>query len=432
MKVVHVIPGTGSKYYCENCHRDVGIVRGLRERGHEVFVAPMYLPNPLAETGENGAAPPIFYGAVSMYAKHVIPPLRKAPGWIERALDSRLLLGVAGRMSGSTSAEGLEGLTISMLSGEGGDQARELDRLIRWIREIEPDVVHLSNALLMGIAGRVKRELRIPVICSLQDENAWIDEMHEDHRVRIWSMIRERAIYVDRFLPVSSYYANYVDGKTGIGLERMTVVPVGVDAREVDRRPLCFTPPVIGFLAPLTEESGVDLIVKAFLSMKSEGRFKDLRLKLMGNATRADNRHVKNVFKSLHTYGWRSCVDIYHTTSPAARSDFLASLTLLSVPARKAEAFGGFQLEAMANGVPVIQPRIGGFPEVIDATGGGLVYEPNTHDALADALSRMLTNPKLAKQFGESGRSAVLSRFSVSRIAELVEAAYRSCLSRGE
>src|SRR4029077_15730115 len=65
---------------------------------------------------------------------------------------------------------------------------------------------------------------------------------------------------------------------------------------------------------------------------------------------------------------------------------FLRSVDVLSVPATYDEPKGFFLLEAMASGVPVVQPRRGAFTEIIEKTGGGLLVAPDDPQALGDAL----------------------------------------------
>ena len=49
---------------------------------------------------------------------------------------------------------------------------------------------------------------------------------------------------------------------------------------------------------------------------------------------------------------------------------FLKRCPMISVPVRIGEAFGMYLLEAMASGVPVVQPALGAFPEIVDVSGG--------------------------------------------------------------
>ena len=162
--------GFGGSFYCGNCLRDSKYFNALRAEGHKVTKIPMYLP--LFADEHDISEVPIFYGAISLYMKQVYPIFRKAPAWVDKLLNSKPMMKLAASMAGSTRAKGLEDMTISMLLGEEGLQKDELERLVEWLRdEAKPDVVHLSNALLLGLARRIKQEMDIPMICSLQNED---------------------------------------------------------------------------------------------------------------------------------------------------------------------------------------------------------------------------------------------------------------------
>ncbi len=208
MKVAYVTPGSGLKFYCQNCFRDTALLRSLAGLGHDVVKIPMYLPSGL-DSGENVVDTPVFYGAINVFLKEKLPFYRHAPEWMERLLDSPVLLSLAAKKSGSTRPTGLEEMTLSMLQGEKGHQVSELDHLIQHLRnEIAPDVVHLSNALLLGLAHRLKNDLGGGVVCSLQDENEWVDLMDEHYQSQVWNLMAEKAVDVDLFVTASQFYSD--------------------------------------------------------------------------------------------------------------------------------------------------------------------------------------------------------------------------------
>ena len=98
--------------------------------------------------------------------------------------------------------------------------------------------------------------------------------------------------------------------------------------------------------------------------------------------------------------------------------EFLRGLDVLSVPATYDEPKGIFLLEAMACGVPVVQPRRGGFTEVVEKTAGGLLVEPDDTRALGDAIFKLYSDPALAATLGDNGFRAVREHYSVARMAE--------------
>jgi hypothetical protein len=177
MNILQIIPGSGGSFYCGNCLRDSKFVDALRKEGHQVVKIPMYLPL-FADEHDIAADIPVFYGAISIYLKQRFPVFRKAPAWFDKLLNTKPFLKLAASMAGSTDAKGLEEMTESMLLGEEGKQKDELERMVDWLAEhCYPDIIHLSNALLLGLAHRIREKMDVPVVCSLQDEDVWVDVM---------------------------------------------------------------------------------------------------------------------------------------------------------------------------------------------------------------------------------------------------------------
>lgn len=429
MRIVQLVPGSSQLFYCENCSRDGSLVRGLRSFGHEVLLAPLYLPLEL-EGSDMDEEQRIFYGAINIYLKQAFPPLRRSPVWIERLFDSSFFLNLAGRLSASTEAAGLGALTVSMLRGEQGDHTRELAKLIEWLKEVKPDIVHLSNGLLLGVVKSIKRAFDIPVVCSLQDEDVWIDGLEDEWRERTWSLMREGGAEIDLFLPVSRFYARFMGKRMDISDSRMKVIPIGVDLdgferASQDRRILS-----VGYLSHISETMGFGLLVDAFLLLKKERRYRELRLIATGGNTKADAHFIASVIRRIESAGWKNDVKIQSSFDRLERIRFLQQLTLLSVPVLKGEAFGTFQIEAMAAGVPVVQPALGGFTEVVQSTGGGILYEPNEPEALASSLSALLANPRRRNQLAANGRDKVFREYSIELMVERLSLAFEQCSAK--
>ena len=132
MKIAQLTPGSGDNFYCENCLRDVNLVKAMRDQGHEVLMIPMYLPIS-SENTEAVSNAPIFFGGINVYMQQKMDFFRKTPRWFDSILDSRWLLDLVGKKSGMTSARLLGEMTVSMLRGEDGRQVKELDRLVDWM-----------------------------------------------------------------------------------------------------------------------------------------------------------------------------------------------------------------------------------------------------------------------------------------------------------
>ena len=178
---------------------------------------------------------------------------------------------------------------------------------------------------------------------------------------------------------------------------------------------------------------GLDTLAEAFIAIKSRGRVSSARLRLAGAKTPGDNPFVAEVEERLRRAGVRDSVEIMPNIDLAGKVAFLQSLSVLSVPAMYGESFGLFVIEAMACGVPVVEPDHAAFPELIQATGGGVLYPPDGPEALAEALEGLLGSPETASQMGKRGREAVVREFSAGRmgrefaaVCEAVDARVRS------
>lgn len=171
MKILFIVPGSGDSFYCGNCFRDNLQASALRKAGHEVIVMPLYLP---LRHRSFQADTPLFFPATTFYTAQKFFGKRKMPDWLKRITGSDTLLNVASSLSGSTSAEGLEEMTLAMITGKDAAFLDMVDQLICWVKDREkPDIIHLSSTLLIGIAKEIKRYLDTPIVCSVQDEGKY-------------------------------------------------------------------------------------------------------------------------------------------------------------------------------------------------------------------------------------------------------------------
>lgn len=423
MQILQIIPGSGNSFYCGNCLRDSKYVHALRAVGHDVIKIPMYLP--LFTNGEEETNIPVFYGAVNIFLKQIWPAFGRAPGWVERLLNSRPMLKLAANMAGSTRAGGLEEMTISMLMGEHGRQAGDLEEMIDWIRQhFRPDVIHLSNALLLGLAHRIKEELNVPVVCSLQDEDVWVDAMDAEAGQRVWDLMAEKAEHVDTFLAVSDHYRRQIQPHMRIPEGKLQHLHLGIDLLDYDFVPVTHKPKNIGFLSRLCPENGLDILINAFIELKKSPQAVATRLILNGGHTRDDVHFIKMQKRKLNRAGLLHQVLFQKDFSEAGRKQFFDQVAVLSVPVPKGEAFGLYLLEAMASGVPVVQPHLGAFPEIISISGGGMTYQPNRPDNLAEALEEVLFDEEKLHRFSEQGRKGVETHFHIHEQARKMVGVY--------
>jgi glycosyltransferase involved in cell wall biosynthesis len=424
--------------YCGGCVRDNALVAGMRKLGHEVLMVPLYLPLTLDEEDQS-AGTPIFFGGINVYLEQKASLFRGAPGWLHDLLASRPLLQWAAGKAAKTRAADLGELTLSMLRGEVGNQAREIEQLIAWLKtQPKPDVLCLSNALLIGMARRFKADLRAPVACALQGEDSFLDGLPETHRTACWRTLAERAAEVDLFIAPSGYYGNLMRERLGLPAERVRVVHNGINldgygeggggeskVQSPKSEAQSAGVPALGFFARMCPEKGLDTLVEAYILLRQRGRAGNLKLRVGGSCGPADEPFVHSLRERLQANGLLPDAEFHPNVDRAAKLDFLRSLSAFSVPARYGEAFGLYVLEAMAAGVPVVQPRVAAFPELIEATGGGVLCAADNPRALAEAIEALLLDQAQARALGAAGRRAVFERFSAEAMARAIAEVYR-------
>jgi glycosyltransferase involved in cell wall biosynthesis len=425
MNIIQIIPGSGGSFYCGNCLRDSKYFEALRIEGHQVVKIPMYLP--LFADEHDISDIPIFYGAISTYLKQVYPVFRKAPKWFDRMLNSKPMMKLAASQAGSTRAKGLEDMTISMLLGEQGEQKEELENMVNWIAEhCKPDVIHLSNALLLGLAKRLKEKIGVPVLCSLQDEDVWVDVMEPSFQDKIWKLMHTRAEDVDAFVAVSDFFAGVMRKKMDLPPEKVQTFYLGVDYKDYQFISTKEKPRNVGYISRMCHENGFDIVVDAFVELKKKPGFEDVKLIATGGSTGDDSKFIKEQKQKLKENGLQNDFEILPDFVDAAIHDFFRQVSIISVPVRIGEAFGMYLLESMASGVPVVQPALGAFPEIIELSGGGITYSPNSPEKLSEAWGGLLSDPEKLEQLSISGYNGTKEKFNIHNHAKEIITLYES------
>jgi len=431
MKVAQLTPGSGDNFYCENCLRDATLVQTMRKLGHDILMIPMYLPLQ-TDKSEQVSNAPIFFGGINVYLQQKLSLFRKTPRWLDRLLDWPKLLEWVGRRAGMTSARDLGETTISMLRGEDGRQVKELDRLIAWLElpDNKPDVVCLSNALLAGLAKSIKKRLGVPVVCLLQDEDGFLDTLAQPYTKQAWEILTERVKDVDAFIAVSKYYADAMRRRLELDPERVHVVYTGISLEGYEPREAGPQVPAVGYLSRMCPDKGLDILAEAFIILKQNERLKDIRLIVAGGKTSNDETFINQVEHRLRASGFIDDVEFLSSFEQSAKLDFFKRISVLSVPERKPVAYGLYVLEALASGVPVVEPAIGVFAELCGITNGTVLCQPNNAQALADALEPLLLDADYALELGRKGRCGVIRNFDVNQTAQEMVRIYKQVIQQ--
>ncbi len=422
MKVVQITPGAGGMY-CGNCFRDNALVTALRRQGHESLMVPLYLPMTLDEIPAQ-ADTPTFFGGLNVFFDQKFSWYRRAPAWFRRIFDAPALLKMAAGKAAKTRATDVGELTVSMLEGENGNQARDLEELVSWLKaHSQPDAIFLSNALLIGFARRLKAALGTRVICFLQSEESFLDSIPEPWKTRAWETLAERANDVDGWIAPSRYFAGRMSERLGLSSRRMAVVPNGISLEGYNSLPSRPAPkpgdPLsLGFFARMCPDKGLDTVVDAYIELRRRNRIPNLRLRIGGGCGPGDEPFVAEQREKLRAAGILAEVSFHPNLSRQQKIEFLFSCDVLSVPSRMSESFGLYVIESLAAGTPLVQPEVATFPELISDTGGGLLCGPNNAGALVEALEPMLQDPERLRNLGSRGRQSVNARYTDDTMAQ--------------
>jgi glycosyltransferase involved in cell wall biosynthesis len=418
MKILFIIPGAGDNFYCGNCLRDNLYASALRKAGHDVVISPLYLPLK-HESFQTDS--PLFFPATTYYLAHKFFRNSKMPKWMEQVTGSEFMLNYAASKAGTTLPKGLEELTLSMITGEDAVFRAEINKLIEWIQTQEkPDIIHLSSSLLIGIAKYLRPRLEIPVICSLQDEEVWIDNMEGNYANIAWDRINENTRYVDMLITTSEYYKKIAQKKIS-GNSSIEVVYPGFDEEKYAdlKRP---QDPVIGFFYRMSEKNGLHILVDAFLKLKQKNSIPHLKLKIGGGFNDQDRKFLKAIKARLAPF--YADVELSETYSLDGHKQFYQSISVISVPITFDEGIGLYLCEAFAAGVPAVEPATGSIPEIV--ADAGILYHPNTADNLADALEQALGDPVRHIELKAKAEALASKRYNASVMVEKLQELYNN------
>jgi glycosyltransferase involved in cell wall biosynthesis len=430
MKVVHLTAGAGNMY-CGSCLHANTLVAALRRAGADVLMVPLYTPlRSDEETGaEEGSLVRVAYGGINVYLQQRWAIFRHMPAIFDRWLDNPRLLRRLSKDGNHVRSEHLGDLTVSVLQGEQGRQRKELKKLVRWLeREVRPDIVHLSNVLLAGTARELSRRLAVPVVCTLSGEEAFLERIPEPHYGQARAVLRQRAGDLAALVALNGYSADFMARYLAVPRERIHVIPPGLNLQghAVPREPrparaadaAAAGTRTIGYLARVCPEKGLHQLAEAFQLLAADADLPPLRLHAAGYLDAADRPYLESIRSRLAACGIADRFTYFGELDRAAKITFLQSLEIMSVPAVFAESKGLSVLEAWANGVPVVLPAHGAFPEMVRDTGGGLLCQPHDAAALAAGLKRMIQDRSFATECGRRAQQAVHERYHADRMAQ--------------
>ncbi len=413
MRVVSLAAGAAGML-CGSCIRDNRVAAVLRRMGRDILLVPTYTP--LRSDEAVVAEAHVIFGGVNVYLSSRYRWARHLPRGMHDWLDSPAVLKLATRWSSRTQPAALGPLTLDVLAGASGPLKQEVARAADMLRELQPALVNLPNLMFLGLGRALRDALGVPIVVTLSGEDIFLDGLTQPWRDRANARIAELAGDVSAFLATSRYYADFAADRFNLRRERIAVVPLGVPVHDVQPPTAAAAPFTIGYLARVCPEKGLDRLVEALGELRAAGR--DCRVLAAGYLGAADRTFLEQVHRRVCALGLHEHFEYRGEVSLEQKHGLLGSAHVFSVPTRYHEAKGLYVLEALAAGVPVVQPSHGSFPEMVEATGGGLLYDPEADGALAGGLARLMDDPALRERLSRAGRAAVRDNWSEHLMAQ--------------
>lgn len=416
MRIAFITAGAAGMY-CGSCMRDNTLVTALRALGHDALLIPTYMPITVDEP--DASQKKVFFGGVNVYLEQKFWLFRHTPRFLDRLFNFRWFLKWVSRFAVKTKYSELGDLTISMLEGANGKQAKEVQKLVEFLKDEKPDAVIFTNALLSGAVPEIKRQLGVPVFVTLQGDDIFLDELSAVERAKCAELIRENGRAVSAYISTSAYYADHMANYLGLARDTIRVIEPGLNlhGHGGPAEPRGDRPLTVGFFARIAPEKGFHHVVEAYIKLRQTPGAPAAKLKASGWLGEKNRAYYEQQVKRLEAAGLLS--DFEHVEAPghADKVRFMRSIDVLCVPSVYREPKGLFVLEAWANGVPVVLPAHGAFTELVESTGGGLLVSPDSTDALAEGLARILNDEDFRATAGAAGEAAVRARYTAEVMA---------------
>lgn len=425
MRVAYITAGAAGMY-CGSCLHDNTLAAALIELGEEVLLVPTYTP--LRTDEENVCIDRVFFGGINVYLQQKSTVFRRTPWWLDRLLDHPALLESVARRAAAVDPQQLGALTVSMLRGEDGNQRKELEKLVHWlIHDVQPDIIHLSNSMQIGMARMIRERGGPPVVCQLSGEDIFLEKLLSPHYDEARALLRARAEDVVAFTALNRYYADFMADYLAVDRSRIHVIPHGVklEGHGTRREKQPQEPRVIGYFARICEDKGLHLLVDACEQLAARVDVPPFSLRAAGYLGEADKPYLAAIESKIAGGPLAARFQYLGELTRTEKIAFLQSLDIFSTPTVYCESKGLPALEAMANAVPVVLPNHGSFPELIADSGGGILHQPHDTADLADKLAALLLDSQRATQLGLVGQQSIRDRYHAKTMAQKTLELYR-------
>lgn len=329
------------------------------------------------------------FGGTQRYAIHLLKNMDR------KVFDPHLWVLRGGTDMAPLAEEASGSNQVVWLSHDRWVSPRALGNLAYWLMKHRPHVLY-TMTVVPNIWGRLFGNMaRVPVIVS-----TYRDLYPQQYERLMWRLS-------NRIIANAQAVKEAHALRFGVDRERVCVVMNGVDLD-------FFTPdssqqapePTVLFVGRFARIKDPFTLLEAF--MLTRGRVPDARLVLLGGG-----RLKPKILDFVHRHSLEACVSVTNGSRdprPYFRQAWVLALS------SKWEASPNVILEAMASGLPIVAPRVGGIPELVRDGENGILFEKKNAQALSDALVTVLVNESQRREMGRTGRERAIQRHSMERM----------------
>jgi len=371
-------------------------------------------------------------GGISVYLEQRSILFRKIPSFLTQWLDKPgVVKFFTNRKSIQVEAEHLGNLTLSMLKCENGNQSRSFERAFKWIKdEAIPEIIDFSNLLIASLAPTIKQDLKIPIVVTLQGDDLFINELKDNHKELVIKELKRIAQSIDGFITFSDFYAQKMSNLLDIPIEKFHIVSLGINTEPFSN--ICRQGSenrTFGYFGRIAPEKGFHNAVDAFIKI-NKNREPKIKMLSGGWLGESDRSYFEEQTKKIDQANLSEYFNYSEAPTLEEKKDFFSKIDVFTMPTDQEEPKGIPVLEALASGLPVVQPDKGVFSAMINTTKGGVLYDDRDPSALSQELLKLIDNRGKAEALGRTGRDNVKIHFSDDKMAVDTKSVYEKLLNK--
>jgi len=290
------------------------------------------------------------------------------------------------------------------------------------INLFRPDIIHTNTGAILPIAGMIARSMNIPHVQHMRESFLDFGPLWPPYR---WWLYRN----ANHVICISTFIASMFTPAQQSG--KIKVIHNGIPREEFDLidnskvavfRRRCGSPgPLIGIAGRIKlVRKGQDVFIKAAARIKDQ--FPDAQFAVVGSPFTGNESHLDTLHTMVKELGLENRVHfIGHTDEPLVA---MAAFDISVMASASPEPLGNVTIESMALGRPVIGTNVGGTAELIENGKTGLLVPPGDPQAMALAMTELLTHPDKAARMGQAARQRYLEHFEFASFYGAVKSLY--------